>query len=54
MVVPTPSAESRQQALIQFESTANADQAKQYLQGRNVDVASTSYFTLDIQYSNLE
>ena len=45
--VQNPSAENRQRALIQF-------QAKQYLQGRNVYVASTICFKLDIQYSNLE
>ena len=47
VVVQNPSAKKRQRALIQF-------QAKQYLQGRNVYVASTIYFKLDIQYSNLE
>ena len=46
VVVQNPSAENIQRALIQF-------QAKQYLQGRNVYVASTIYFKLDIQYSNL-
>ena len=40
VVVQNPSAENRQRALIQF-------QAKQYLQGRNVYVASTIYFRLE-------
>ena len=54
VVVPNLSAENRQRALIQFESTTNANQAKQYLKGQNVYVASTIYFKLAIQYSNLE
>uniref|UniRef100_A0A7S4CNZ8 RRM domain-containing protein n=1 Tax=Eutreptiella gymnastica TaxID=73025 RepID=A0A7S4CNZ8_9EUGL len=54
VVIQKSTGENRQQALVQFDKHETAEQAKTYLQGQNVYVGSTVYFTLDIQYSNLE
>nr|WMV69965.1 polypyrimidine tract-binding protein 1/2 [Euglena gracilis]BDX17181.1 polypyrimidine tract-binding protein F [Euglena gracilis] len=54
VVIQKSTGENRQQALVQFDKHETAEQAKQYLQGQNVYVGTSVYFTLDIQYSNLE
>jgi len=54
VVIQKSTGENRQQALVQFDGHETAEQAKQYLQGQNVYVGTSVYFTLDIQYSNLE
>lgn len=52
VVIQKDTVENRKQALIQFANHENAEQAKTYLQGQNVYVGTSIYFTLDIQYSS--
>ena len=54
VVIQKSTNENGQQALVQFNTAQSADQAKQYLQGQNVYVGTSVYFTLDLQYSHLQ
>eukprot|EP00992_Anisonema_acinus_P008009 TRINITY_DN407_c0_g1_i1.p1 TRINITY_DN407_c0_g1~~TRINITY_DN407_c0_g1_i1.p1 ORF type:complete len:295 (+),score=72.75 TRINITY_DN407_c0_g1_i1:53-937(+) len=54
VVIQKHTGENRQQALVQFDSHQTAEAAKQFLQGQNVYVGTSVYFSLDMQFSNLD